>query len=98
MRMDGKRMPKMSSRKEAVDSFNSLTSPCKLFLISPRTGGQGLNLVGASRVVIFDISWNPTIDIQAIYRAFRLGQQKPVYIYRLVVKGKHNIKVLLVYV
>ena len=88
MRMDGKRMPKMASRKAAVDSFNSPMNTCKLFLISPRTGGQGLNLIGASRVVVFDISWNPTRDIQAISRAYRLGQQKPVHIYRLVAKGK----------
>ena len=88
MRMDGTRMPKMAGRKAAVDSFNSPMSPCKLFLISPRTGGQGLNLIGASRVVVFDISWNPTRDIQAISRAYRLGQQKPVHIYRLVAKGE----------
>ena len=88
-RMDGKRMPDFSVRKKTVDNFNNLNNILsKVFLISPRTGGQGLNLTGASRVVIYDISWNPTVDLQAIHRAYRLGQKKPVFIYRLLVKGK----------
>ena len=47
----------------------------------------GLNITAANRVVIYDISWNPTVDIQAIYRSYRLGQTRNVYIYRILAKG-----------
>ena len=49
-----------------------------------------MNLTGATRIVIFDISWNPTVDVQAIYRAYRLGQKRPVFIYRLLARGKQT--------
>ena len=88
MRMDGKRMSDIEDRKRAVDLFNIETSSQKVFLVSSKTGGTGLNLTGATRIVIFDISWNPTVDVQAIYRAYRLGQNRPVFIYRLLARGK----------
>ena len=90
IRMDGQRMPNPQDRKRAVDSFNLENSCQRVFLVSSRTGGCGLNLTGATRIVIFDISWNPTIDVQAIYRAYRLGQEKPVFIYRLLAKGGYH--------
>ena len=93
MRMDGKRMPDLADRKKAVDTFNNENSSQKVFLISSKTGGIGLNLTGATRVVIFDISWNPTVDVQAIYRAYRLGQERPVFIYRLVARGTMEEKI-----
>eukprot|EP01027_Heterolobosea_sp_BB2_P019512 GEZU01027408.1.p1 GENE.GEZU01027408.1~~GEZU01027408.1.p1 ORF type:complete len:837 (-),score=159.01 GEZU01027408.1:101-2611(-) len=73
-----------AARQKMVDQFNKEHATQKLFLISTKAGGLGLNLTGANRVVLFDVSWNPANDQQAIFRVFRYGQTKPVYIYRLV--------------
>ena len=58
-----------------------------VMMISSKAGGMGLNLTGASRVVHFDVNWNPTVDQQASDRSFRIGQDKPVEIFHLVAKG-----------
>eukprot|EP00592_Proboscia_alata_P007541 CAMPEP_0194363742 /NCGR_PEP_ID=MMETSP0174-20130528/11594_1 /TAXON_ID=216777 /ORGANISM="Proboscia alata, Strain PI-D3" /LENGTH=3050 /DNA_ID=CAMNT_0039137361 /DNA_START=650 /DNA_END=9802 /DNA_ORIENTATION=+ len=65
----------------------------KVFLISTRAGGIGVNLVGANRVVLFDTSWNPAVDLQALYRCYRYGQKKPVYVYRLLIEGSLEEKI-----
>ena len=57
-----------------------------VFLLSTRAGGQGLNLQAADSVIIFDLDWNPAMDIQAEDRAHRIGQQREVRVYRLVTK------------
>lgn len=84
MVMNGK--TPMSQRTLMVNQFN--TDPeIDVFLLSTRVGGLGLNLTGASGVIIFDPNWNPSVDAQARERVWRLGQKKAVSVFRLMCKG-----------
>ncbi|KAG6600793.1 Protein CHROMATIN REMODELING 19, partial [Cucurbita argyrosperma subsp. sororia] len=83
-RLDGS--TQVAERQTIVDTFNNDTSIFAC-LLSTRAGGQGLNLTGADTVVIHDMDFNPQIDRQAEDRCHRIGQTKPVTIYRLVTKG-----------
>ncbi|XP_030250104.1 DNA repair and recombination protein RAD54B [Sparus aurata] len=76
-----------NQRQRLVDNFNSPYSQNFLFLLSSKAGGVGLNLVGASHLVLYDIDWNPANDIQAMARVWRDGQKKTVHIYRLLTAG-----------
>ncbi|KAI9840648.1 MAG: hypothetical protein M1838_003959 [Thelocarpon superellum] len=83
-RIDGQ--VKQDDRRTQIKAFN--TDPAhKLFLLSTRAGGQGINLAAADTVVLFDSDWNPQQDLQAQDRAHRIGQTRPVIVYRLATKG-----------
>ena len=73
-------------RRIAIDHFNAPESTDFCFLLSTRAGGLGINLMTADTVIIFDSDWNPQADLQAMARAHRIGQTKPVSVYRLVSK------------
>lgn len=80
MRLDGS--TKSADRDKLIKKFNAynaleeIPSNAKVFLISVKAGGVGTNLVGANRVVLFDSSWNPAVDSQAVARCYRYGQTK----------------------
>jgi superfamily II DNA or RNA helicase len=75
----------MSTRQDSVKRFNT-DSESQVYLVSTKAG-VGLNIYGANRVVIFDFKYTPTDEQQAIGRAYRLGQSKPVYVYWLTIGG-----------
>ncbi|RDL41942.1 uncharacterized protein BP5553_01921 [Venustampulla echinocandica] len=81
-------------RRIAIDHFNADGSNDFCFLLSTRAGGLGINLMTADTVIIFDSDWNPQADLQAMARAHRIGQKKPVSIYRLVSKETVEEEVL----
>jgi SNF2 family DNA or RNA helicase len=76
-------------RQSMIDEFNN-GSQTGVFLISTKAGSTGHNLHSASRVVLFDFGFNPTWEEQAIGRAYRIGQTKPVWVYRLVCDGTYE--------
>lgn len=81
-------------RRMAIDHFNAPGSNDFCFLLSTRAGGLGINLMTADTVILFDSDWNPQADLQAMARAHRIGQTKPVSIYRLVAKETVEEEVL----
>ena len=68
--------------------------PCRLFLISLKAGGVGLNLTAADYVFILDPWWNPAAEAQAVDRAHRIGQMRNVFAYRLIARDTVEERVL----
>ncbi|XP_049709971.1 DNA repair and recombination protein RAD54B isoform X1 [Elephas maximus indicus] len=90
-RLDGQ--TPISQRQHIVDGFNSKYSSDFIFLLSSKAGGVGLNLIGGSHLILYDIDWNPATDIQAMSRVWRDGQKHPVHIYRLLTTGTIEEKI-----
>ncbi|CCH60703.1 hypothetical protein TBLA_0D01950 [Henningerozyma blattae CBS 6284] len=94
LRMDG--TTSISIRQTLVDKFNNdndRDDNIDLFLLTTRVGGLGVNLIGANRIIIFDPDWNPSTDLQARERAWRIGQKREVSIYRLMINGTIEEKI-----
>ena len=90
LRMDGN--TPIQTRQGLVDEFNR-NPDIHVFLLTTKVGGLGVNLTGANRVIIYDPDWNPSTDIQARERAWRLGQKREVMIYRLMTAGTIEEKI-----
>jgi len=89
LRLDGQ----TRNRQQLVDKFQDPAGP-PVFLISLKAGGYGLNLTAADIVIHFDPWWNPAAEAQATDRAHRIGQTRPVTVYRLLTRGTVEEKVV----
>ena len=83
---------KVSDRVNLVDEFNNSPDK-KLFLISLKAGGTGLNLVGADMVIHYDPWWNLSAENQATDRTYRIGQKRNVQVYKLITKNSIEEKI-----
>jgi hypothetical protein len=98
-RLDRERIPyeyldgKTRNRQERVERFQN-DPECRLFLISLKAGGLGLNLTAAEYVYLLDPWWNPAVEAQAIDRTHRIGQTRSVFAYRLIARDTVEEKVL----
>jgi SNF2 family DNA or RNA helicase len=79
-------------REEAIEKFTQ--GNAEIFLISLKAGGVGLNLVAADTVIHYDPWWNPAVENQATDRAYRIGQDKPVFVYKLIVENSIEEQIL----
>lgn len=84
---------KTRDRKKVVERFQT-DDACRVFLISLKAGGLGLNLTAADYVFILDPWWNPAVEAQAVDRAHRLGQTRPVFAYRLIARDTVEEKII----
>ncbi|XP_020581319.1 DNA excision repair protein CSB isoform X2 [Phalaenopsis equestris] len=89
-RMDG--LTPVKHRMALMDEFNN-SAEIFIFILTTKVGGLGTNLTGANRVIIYDPDWNPSTDMQARERAWRIGQKRDVTVYRLITRGTIEEKV-----
>ncbi len=80
------------NRDEMVEQFQN-NKQKKIFILSIKAGGTGLNLTAASHVIHYDLWWNPAVESQATDRAYRIGQKKNVMVYRLITRGTFEEKI-----
>jgi SNF2 family DNA or RNA helicase len=80
-----------TDRRTPVAQFQA--GLASVFLISLKAGGSGLNLTAADTVIHFDPWWNPATEAQASDRAYRIGQDKPVFVYKLIARGSLEEKI-----
>lgn len=71
-----------------IEQFNRPGSKDFIYILNTRAGGLGVNLQTADTCIIYDSDWNPQWDLQAMARVHRIGQTKPVHVYRLVTEGE----------
>jgi SWI/SNF-related matrix-associated actin-dependent regulator of chromatin subfamily A member 5 len=81
-------------REDLIDAYNRPGSDKFAFLLSTRAGGLGINLQTADVCILYDSDWNPQMDLQAQDRCHRIGQKKPVHVYRLVTDDTVEVKVV----
>ncbi|XP_068918498.1 DNA excision repair protein ERCC-6-like [Petaurus breviceps papuanus] len=91
LRIDGT-VTHLSERQRRIDLFQQCQG-VSVFLLTSKVGGVGLTLTAATRVVIFDPSWNPATDAQAVDRVYRIGQKENVVVYRLITCGTVEEKI-----
>uniref|UniRef100_F7F5D7 DNA excision repair protein ERCC-6-like n=1 Tax=Monodelphis domestica TaxID=13616 RepID=F7F5D7_MONDO len=91
LRIDGT-VTHLSERQRRIDLFQQ-SRGVSVFLLTSQVGGVGLTLTAATRVVIFDPSWNPATDAQAVDRVYRIGQKENVVVYRLITCGTVEEKI-----
>ncbi|KAL3815904.1 hypothetical protein ACHAXA_005752 [Cyclostephanos tholiformis] len=82
------------TRERSIDEFNAENSEKFCFILSTRAGGLGINLQTADTCILYDSDWNPQADLQAQDRCHRLGQKKPVSVYRLVTENTVEEKIV----
>lgn len=75
------------TRDQNIADFNKPGSSKFIFMLSTRAGGLGINLATADVVILFDSDWNPQMDLQAMDRAHRIGQKKPVKVFRFITES-----------
>ena len=91
MRLDGS--TKIADRRDLVNDWQG-NDEIFVFLLSTRAGGLGINFTAADTVIFYDSDWNPTVDQQAMDRAHRLGQTKPVTVYRLITQNSIEERII----
>ncbi|XP_025795316.1 ATP-dependent DNA helicase DDM1-like isoform X2 [Panicum hallii] len=84
----------LEERRRQIAEFNDLNSNLNVFILSTRAGGLGINLTSADTCILYDSDWNPQMDLQAMDRCHRIGQTRPVHVYRLATS--HSVELCVI--